>query len=220
MILKLENLRVRKWKVDIFIKNLEVKNRTVLLGRNGVGKSTLLATIIGIYKPDQGKIFVDGKDVTNLPSEKRNLGYLPQAIVKIPMKPSKAMEYFSKKFKDNYEEIIEQLGIKSILNKEGLSAGEQQLMNIAILLMKRPKVLLLDEPASHLDWENKRVLWQVLSKMDIPMLYVTHDPIEAIAIGQSLVMLDKGIIKGPFEIKEFKKYENLIEELDMYKRIF
>ncbi len=131
-----------------------------LIGRNGVGKTTLLKTIMGLLKPRSGKINLSGNNITNLPTNTRaklGIGYVPQGREIIPRVTVKenlllGLEALPKERKLNKaipEEIFELFPVlKTMLNRMGgdLSGGQQQQLAIARALMGKPKLLLLDEP--------------------------------------------------------------------------
>ena len=131
-----------------------------LIGRNGVGKTTLLKTIMGLLKPRTGKINLTGNNITNLPTNRRaklGIGYVPQGREIIPRVTVKenlllGLEALPKQRKLNKvipEEIFELFPVlKTMLNRMGgdLSGGQQQQLAIARALMGQPQLLLLDEP--------------------------------------------------------------------------
>jgi molybdate/tungstate transport system ATP-binding protein len=215
--LDVRELRVRRGSLTLYVERLQVYKRTVLLGRNGAGKSTLLMTLVGLLRPESGSISLDGEDVTDLPPERRGFGYLPQLAPTLPLGPREALEYFSKKWRRGYEDVVRQLRLDAVIAKGVLSPGERQLLNIALLLLKGPKLLLLDEPTAVLDWENKKLVWRSLEALDMPMLYVTHDPVEALLIGDQVILLSEGRLKGPLNLDRPGEHAELLEKLDLYR---
>ncbi len=191
-------LEVRRGAFKVVVEDLKVEGSTVLLGRNGSGKSTLLRCLAGFIKPVKGRITLDGQDITNTPPSMRKIGYMPQEPVKVPLNPSKTIEYFGKRFGTEVTDVVDRMGLASILSKRAASLGEGQLINLAVLLMRKPRVLLLDEPTGNLDFLNKMMFWQALKNLSIPMIYVTHDPLEASVVGESIYLIDEGVVKGPF----------------------
>ena len=156
--LKVNNLS-KSWK-DFKLKNVSFeidKEYCVILGPSGAGKSVLIKCIAGILKPDSGKIILNGDDITNLPPEKRNVGYVPQNYALFPnknvykniaygliIKKSSKLEIDRK-----VKEIAEFLNISHLLDRDvkTLSGGEQQMLAIARGLMSNPRLLLMDEPS-------------------------------------------------------------------------
>ncbi|MEM2237412.1 MAG: ATP-binding cassette domain-containing protein [Candidatus Caldarchaeum sp.] len=215
--LKLMDLEVRRRNFTVSVDRLELDGSSVLLGRNGSGKSTLLRCIAGFIKPSKGKIIIDGVDVTDTPPAMRGIGYMPQEQVKLPLKPSKALEYFAKKFNVDPSTILKESGLDYILEKEALSVGESQIMNVAIILMRCPKLLLLDEPTSNFDFINKIAFCRFLKKLSIPMVYVTHDPLEASLIADRIYLMENGLVKKSYTNLLKEKAEKMLEEFNLYR---
>ncbi len=188
---------VRAYGIEIRVNELRVSGRTVLLGRNGSGKTTLIRSFMGFLRPEKGRILVDGEDVTEIPPERRPMGYLPQRQVSLPMKPLEQLEYFARLYRTDWRPVAERLGLLKVLRKEGLSGGERQLLNLTTVLLKRPRVLLLDEPTSHLDFTNKLIVLKALKAINVPVIYVTHDPLEALLVADEIAVLRDGKIEGP-----------------------
>jgi molybdate/tungstate transport system ATP-binding protein len=152
---------------------------------------------MGFLRPERGRVLVDGKDVTGLPPEKRPMGYVPQTQVVLPMRPIEQLEYFARFHNADWRTVSERLGLLEALGKEGLSGGERQLLNLATVLLRRPRALVLDEPTSHLDFPNKLLVLRALRSIDVPTLYVTHDPLEAFLLADEIAVLKSGRLEGP-----------------------
>jgi molybdate/tungstate transport system ATP-binding protein len=142
---------------------------------------------------------VDGKDVTGLPPERRPMGYVPQTQVVLPMRPIEQLECFARLHNVDWRPVAEQLGLLDALGKRGLSGGERQLLNLATVLLRRPRALVLDEPTSHLDFPNKLLVLRALRSINVPTLYVTHDPLEASLVADEIAVLKDGRLEGPEE---------------------
>ncbi|WP_456483947.1 ATP-binding cassette domain-containing protein [Methanopyrus kandleri] len=185
--------------VDLEVGPGEIR---VLFGPNGSGKSTLLKIIAGILKPDEGRVIIGGKDVTELPPEKRQVGYVPQQPALFPhMTVEDNITYSLQNGRgdpDRLDELVELLGLEEYLDRkpDELSGGYQSRVSLARALFSDPKVMLLDEPLSDVDLTVKADLVprfrEVLKETDIPALYVTHDPWEAERIGDSFTVLIDG----------------------------
>jgi len=216
--LKVENLS-KIWK-DFKLKNVSFeidKEYCVILGPSGAGKSVLIKCIAGILKPDSGKIILNGEDITNLPPEKRNVGYVPQNYALFPnknvykniaygliIKKSSKLEIDRK-----VKEIAEFLNISHLLDRDvkTLSGGEQQRVALARALILNPSILLLDEPTSAVDIKIKESIISELKKIKhIPVLHITHDLAEARTLGEKIGIFmngeliafgDKDILKKP-----------------------
>jgi len=179
---------------------------TVLLGPSGCGKTTALRTIAGFYEPDEGEIYIKGKLVTNVPPHKRNTGMVFQNYALFPhMKVFDNIAYglrFRESLKTDAEQrvrkVAKMLGIEPLLDRfpAQLSGGEQQRVAVARALVIEPEVLLLDEPLSNLDAKVRvrvRVeLKKLQRELGITAIHVTHDQDEALAIGDTIVVMNKG----------------------------
>jgi len=207
---------VRRGNFRLRVNHLHATGRIVLLGRNGSGKSTLLKCVAGFIKPIKGVIRLDGEEITYLPPDKRGVGYLPQDTFRLPLTPSKALSYFSKIFRIDAASLETELSLTNLLEKESLSTGESQIINLSIILLKKPKLLLLDEPTSSLDYVNRRLFWGFIQKLKKPMLYVTHDPLEAAVVGEEYYLLEDGGTYGPFENRLKDEIDDVISLLDPY----
>lgn len=219
MVLEIRDLLVYRGGLRLEVGELVVRAKTVLLGRNGTGKSTLLKSLTGLIKPVRGEILVNGRDITGLPVEDRPLGYIPQRIVKLPMNPRSQLEYFSKLHGRDYRPIISSLRLERLLEKRGLSVGELQLLAIATTLLKDPEILLMDEPCANLDWPNKKLVLQLVRTLEIPVLYVTHDPLEALFIAHEVALLEDGRLVGIYPNKEKEIVEEALKHYDLYERL-
>lgn len=219
--------------------NLEIEEfgYYVIIGPNGSGKTTLLKTILGFYRPVSGRIILYGKDITDLPIEKRNIGYVTQGYslfnnmdVKSNLEYGlKARKFNKNEIKKRVENITEMLNIGNLLNKRPreLSGGQQQLISIARALVTNPKILLLDEPLSNLDPEVKNNLRSILRKIaklkTTTIIHVTHSIDDAFELSSNLVFIYKGkivemgnpidMIYNPRtkELAEYLGYTNTIE---------
>ena len=170
----------------------------VILGPSGCGKTTLLRAIAGFVKPDNGAIHLNGKDLSELKPEDRNIGMLFQRPVLFPHKDVLGNILFAyRKKKDRnmkeVDEIMKDMGIYAMKNQpiETLSGGESQRVVLARALLTDPDLLLLDEPLSSLDLNVRRQLASeiraTLKSKNIAAIHVTHDHEEAAIIGDRIV---------------------------------
>ncbi len=217
--LRIEGLEVVRDRFRIRVESLVSGNVTVLLGRNGAGKTTLLKAVAGFIKPLRGVIMLDGRDITYAPPDRRGVGYMPQEPVKLPFKPRQAVDYFAKLFNADSQPLIERMNIQHLLRKNTLSLGENQVLTLAVLMLRRPRLLLLDEPTSNLDFLNRLNFWRIVKSLDTPMLYVTHDPLEAAVIADEIYLIEDGVVKGPHQNNLKHRSAQLIEELNIYKQL-
>jgi iron complex transport system ATP-binding protein len=192
---------------------------TIIIGKNGSGKSTLLKLIAGIYAPQGGSIEVLGKDLKNLSiSEKARLvGFLGQShypvfpfTVEDVVLTGRASYIFSTPREIDRAETwraISQMGIEELRTRpySELSAGEQQLVMIARVLAQKAKVLLLDEPTSHLDLPNQVRLLNIVKDLvvsGLTVVLVIHDPNMGFMYGDDFIFMKNGSILQPSEEKE------------------
>ncbi|MCO6040506.1 ABC transporter ATP-binding protein [Thermococcus alcaliphilus] len=194
--------------LDNITLEIEDKEFMALLGPSGSGKSTLLYTIAGIYKPTAGRIYFDGRDVTEVPPKDRNVGLVFQNWALYPhMKVFKNIAFpleLKKVPKEEIEkkvrEVAKMLHIDHLLDRYPwqLSGGQQQRVAIARALVKEPDVLLLDEPLSNLDallrLEVRAELKRLQKELGITAVYVTHDQAEALAMADRIAIIREGKI--------------------------
>lgn len=187
---------------------------TVIVGKNGSGKSTLLKLIAGIHMPQQGSIEVLGKDLRKLsiPEKARMVGFLSQShypvfpfTVEDVVLTGRASYVLSTPGEFDRKEAlraISQMGIEALRTRpyNELSAGEQQLVMVARVLAQKSRVLLLDEPTSHLDLPNQvRLLDSVkdLVLSGLTVIMVIHDPNMGFMYGNNFIFVKKGKIIEP-----------------------
>lgn len=177
-----------------------------LLGQSGCGKSTLLRSIAGLIAIDKGKIFVDGKDITNVEPRNREIGMVFQSYALFPnMSVFDNIAFGLKmKKKNNIKQRVQKMiEMMDLLGKEDsypneLSGGQQQRVALARSLVLEPKVLLLDEPLSALDAKIRKNLQQELKRIQrefqITTIFVTHDQEEAMIMSDTVYIMNEGNI--------------------------
>lgn len=197
--------------------SMELKRGEVvsLLGPSGSGKTTLLRAVAGLEKPTAGRITIgnnvvyDGSPSSEIPAEERNLGLVFQSYALWPHKtvfdnvayPLKLRKVASGEIKQRVQSVLEQLGLGHLGNRHPhqLSGGQQQRVAIGRALVYNPPVILLDEPLSNLDAklrEEARVfLRELIIKLGLSALMVTHDQNEAMAISDRILLLNNGVIE-------------------------
>lgn len=191
--------------------NLQVKENEflTLLGPSGCGKTTTLRMIAGFETPTEGRVFFEGKDITDLPPNQRNLNTVFQKYALFPHLNVFENIAFGLRIKKLPEqEIREKVGkMLRIVNLDGfdkrridsLSGGQQQRIAIVRALVNEPKVLLLDEPLGALDLKLRKDMQMELKNMQqlfgITFVYVTHDQEEALTMSDTIIVMDKGVIQ-------------------------
>ncbi|AHF76661.1 Putative protein transporter, ATPase [Sodalis praecaptivus] len=180
-----------------------------LLGPSGCGKTTTLRMIAGFVDPSGGTIHVHGRDVTHLPPEKRNVGFVFQNYALWPHMTVAENVAFGLRLRKKRpafirQKIEESLGVVGLAGYESrlprhLSGGQQQRVALARALALEPELLLMDEPLSNLDRAlrvtMRRELKELQSKMKMTTLYVTHDQEEALSLSNRVVIMNKGNIE-------------------------
>lgn len=178
--------------------SLDVEKGKILaiIGASGCGKSTILRIIAGLEKPQSGNVFINGKDVSNTPTENRNVGFMFQEYALFPhMTVYQNILFGLKKDNGRVKEIATIVGIEELLERypHELSGGQRQRVALARSVAYEPSVLLLDEPFSNLDTELKdhiRIdLLKILKKLEITTILVTHDKEDAEVLADEVVNL-------------------------------
>ncbi len=209
--IRLEHIN-KTYGKDVIIPdlNLEIEDGsfTVLVGPSGCGKSTTLRMIAGLETPTSGRIFIDDTDIGVLPPGKRDIAMVFQNYALYPtMTVRQNIEFGleNKKVPKEerrrlVEEISETVGLTQYLDRKPskLSGGQRQRVALARAMVKKPKVFLMDEPLSNLDAKLRtqmRVeLIQMHERLKTTFVYVTHDQVEAMSMGDNIILMDKGII--------------------------
>ncbi|WP_309129733.1 ABC transporter ATP-binding protein [Microbacterium sp.] len=189
--------------------NLEIQEGEffTLLGPSGCGKTTALRSLAGFIEPTAGRIHIGGRDVTRVPSEKRDVGMVFQNYALFPsmnVRDNIAFGLSVKKVskaeqRKRVDEIAERTGLAASQldkNVSELSGGQQQRVAIARALVLTPRILLLDEPLSNLDAklrvQLREQLKQLQHEVGVTTVYVTHDQEEALTLSDRIAVLDAG----------------------------
>lgn len=192
--------------VSLTIKDQEFM---VLLGPSGCGKTTLLRAVAGLGMVDSGRVTIEGKDVTYLPPRERGISMVFQSYAIFPhMKVSENIAFGLKmKGVDQTEtdrrvnEAAELLHIEDMLDRypSKMSGGQRQRVAVARAIAMQADVLLMDEPLSNLDallrLEMRAELKRLLADIKVTTVYVTHDQIEALSMGDRIAVMQDGIIQ-------------------------
>ena len=219
-IIEIQNITKRFGRmtaVDNVSFSLERGKLVTFVGPSGCGKTTLLRMISGLAEPSSGKIILDGEDITRLRANARDTAMVFQNYALFPhMTVAQNVGFGLQIMKRPKEEIKREVErILSLVQLDGLghrkpqqlSGGQQQRVALARALSLHPKILLLDEPLSNLD-ANLRVMMReeirkLQKKLNLSIIFVTHDQEEAMSISDILVVMDKGVVKqvgSPIEI--------------------
>ncbi len=191
--------------------NLEIHSGEFfsLLGPSGCGKTTLLRIVAGLEQPATGSLFLNQKDITALPPQKRNIGLVFQNYALFPhmtvfQNVAYGLEVLNRTKAEIRTKVISvlekvQLDGKQSVAVPNLSGGEQQRVALARALVVEPQVLLFDEPLSNLDYalrlETRSVIRRLQKETGITNIYVTHDQSEALAISDRIAVMNSGAIQ-------------------------
>lgn len=181
-----------------------------LVGPSGCGKTTTLRTIAGFEEPATGTVAIDGRAVTHLPPEERDVGVVFQNYALFPHMTVRENVGYGLRFheppdgvarRERVDELLELVDMAQLADREPsqLSGGQQQRIALARALAPGPDVLLLDEPLSALDArlrERLRVtVREIQQALDITTVYVTHDQAEALAISDRVAVVNDGQVE-------------------------
>jgi molybdate transport system ATP-binding protein len=198
---------------DIDLKiNFEVGHGELvtLFGKSGTGKTTILRLIAGLATPDQGIVEVNGEtwfDYTkniNLPARKRQLGFVFQEYTVFPhmtVEENLAYALLDQNDRKKLEEFLEITQLKTLRHLEArqLSGGQKQRVALMRALLREPKILLLDEPFSSLDYEMRARLQDELknicARYKLSTIFVSHDLSDIFKLSQRILFLEQGAIK-------------------------
>ncbi|MET3231393.1 UNVERIFIED_ORG: putrescine transport system ATP-binding protein [Burkholderia sp. 1263] len=215
---------VKKFGETVAVKgvNLSVKKGELfaLLGSSGCGKSTLLRMLAGLESVTSGKILIDGEDLAQLPPYRRPVNMMFQSYALFPHMTVETNVAFGLKqegvpkaeLKDRVQAALDlvQMGRFAKRKPHQLSGGQQQRVALARSLVKRPKLLLLDEPMSALDKQIRQrtqiELVNILDKVGVTCIMVTHDQEEAMTMASRLAVMSEGEIVQlgtPHEVYEY-----------------
>jgi len=178
-----------------------------VLGPSGSGKTTLLRLIAGLDHADAGLIHCNAQDITSLPPHQRNIAMMfqqPALYPHLSVRENICFNLSQQRQQQHAEEqarlskLIEWFELNTLLDRlpHQISGGEQQRVAIVRALIRRPQIFLLDEPLAHLDTRLRASLRgkirELQRQLGITMLYVTHDPDEALELGDRVVVMHQG----------------------------
>jgi multiple sugar transport system ATP-binding protein len=181
----------------------------MLLGPSGCGKTTTLRMIAGLELPTSGEILIDGEEVTHKPASQRDIAMVFQMFALYPhmsVRRNIAYPLVSQgvpraEVRARVEEVARILRIESILDRGvgGLSGGDRQRVALGRAIVRRPKAFMMDEPLGALDAEFREIMAEELralhDRMGATTVYVTHDQLEAMQMGDKIVVMNHGVVE-------------------------
>ena len=207
---------------------IEENEFVVLAGSSGCGKTTILRLIAGLEEITSGEIIIDDRIVNNLPPKDRDIGIVFQNQALYPHLNVyeniafglRLRKFDKKEINNRVNEVSEILEIKELIKRkpQELSGGQKQRVALGRAMVRKPKIFLFDEPFSNLDVMLRKTLRKELknlhSKLNTPLIFVTHDPIDEISLGQKVIIMKEGNIQqiGSFEEIKEKPVNQYIEE--------
>lgn len=205
--------------------SLQAGTLNILLGPTLSGKTTLMRLMAGLERPTSGSVHFNGKDVTGVPVQKRNVAMVYQQFINYPnlsvyeniASPLRIAKKSKQEIEENVMKVARLLKLENMLDRspQELSGGQQQRTSLARALVKGAELVLLDEPLANLDYklreELREELPRIFSETGAIFVYATTEPSEALLLGGYTVPLHEGRVTqfGP-TIDVFKHPENLI----------
>lgn len=205
----------KKFKKDIALDNINLKIKDkeffVIFGPAGAGKTTLLNVIAGLYLPDYGDVYLDGEHYNYVEPEDRNIAMVFENYALYPhftvfdniASPLRSPRYKEPKavVEKEVSRVANILKIDHLLERDisELSNGQRQRVGLGRALVRNPNVFLMDEPITHLDAKLRHQMRAELKEMqknlDTTTIYVTHDYLEALSLGDKIAILNEGKIE-------------------------
>jgi multiple sugar transport system ATP-binding protein len=181
----------------------------MLLGPSGCGKTTTLRMIAGLELPTSGEIYLDGEEISQLPPSKRDIAFVFQMFALYPhLNVGKNLSYPlvsqgmpRAQVKAKVDEVANILGIQDILKRPvgGLSGGDRQRVALGRAIVRDPKAFMMDEPLGALDAEFREHMSEELralhDRMKATTVYVTHDQLEAMQMGDKIVVMNNAVVE-------------------------
>ena len=208
----------------LFDVDLQVGRRggVAVLGRNGAGKTTLMKTIVGELRPRRGRVELDGRDQSRIPTEQRvrwGLGYVPQehaVFGRLTVRENLVVGAMAARDPSSIDEVVAlfpKLGQRLHQAAGTLSGGERKMLAVGRALLTRPKLLLLDEPTAGMSLEERRVTGELLSpiKQQCAILIVEHDLDFIRDVSDVLTVLDQGSVLDWGTIDEIRRSRKVQE---------
>lgn len=195
--------------VKDFSLQISDKEFIVLVGPSGCGKSTILRMIAGLEEMTNGNVYIDDKKVNDISPKDRDVAMVFQNYALYPHMSVydnlafglKMRKYNKSDINNRVQQAAEILNIQDILDRKpkALSGGQRQRVALGRAIVRQPKVFLFDEPLSNLDANLRAQMRTEISRLhkqiETTMIYVTHDQVEAMSMGDRIVVMDRGIIQ-------------------------
>jgi multiple sugar transport system ATP-binding protein len=196
----------------------------VLVGPSGSGKTTALRLVAGLEQPTKGSILIGDRDVTDVPPRDRDIAMVFQNYALYPHMTAyenmafglQVRGYGKQEIRTRVEETADILGIGDLLHRRPgqLSGGQRQRTALGRSIVRHPQVFLFDEPLSNLDAslrvEMRAELSEIHRRLNATIIYVTHDQVEAMTMGQRIAIMDEGRLQQCAEpLQVYRKPENL-----------
>lgn len=205
----LKKKRENKYAVRDFNLTINDKEFIVLVGPSGCGKSTLLQMIAGLEEVSDGSIMLDGVQIQSTPPERRDMAMIFQSYALYPhmtvyenMAFALRIQHCPKaEIDERVRRVAGELGLSDYLftKPDNLSGGERQRVAIGRAIVRNPKIFLMDEPLSNLDVklrnQMRAEMIKLHKKLDTTFIYVTHDQMEAMTLGERIVVMKDGKIQ-------------------------
>lgn len=216
--LKIENLslNINKFRLENINLNISKNEYHIILGPTGSGKTVFLETLAGRYKGVKGNIFYNNINLNTLPPEMREIGFVYQNFelfphmnifknISFPLKIKKYNKNHREAEVNNFLNILK-INHLSLRKPANLSGGEKQRVSLARALITKPKILLLDEPMSSLDYITKLEVRNLLKNIYLLykpiVIHVTHDISEVLFFADKVSIMKNGKIENTFKINE------------------
>jgi ABC-type sugar transport system ATPase subunit len=211
-LIRVENLSLRAghFALDSISFDIPAGRYGVLMGRTGVGKTTLLESLCGLRQVTAGRIWLAGREVTHLKPAERGIGFVPQDGALFETMTVREHLGFALRIRKakgpaieaRVTELAELLAIEKLLDRmpDGLSGGERQRVALGRALAARPNILCMDEPLSALDEATRDEMYVLLEsirrKAGVTTLHITHNRAEAVRLADIVLLLENGTIRS------------------------
>ena len=216
--------------IDIGIHRGEIHG---LIGSNGAGKTTLLKCVTGIYKPAQGTVQYDQKDIFDNPDVKANVAYVSEQLDFINIYSVAGLAKYYRNFYDTFSEkkfddLVKRFGINPKKNIGTLSKGQRSKLNFILGIAQQPKYLIMDEPESGMDAEGRAMFRDVLieevEKTQIGVLFAAHDLADIERMCDSVTMIEAGEVFAQKSVNEFmesvQKWNGILPQKTTDEKLF